>query len=104
MTRRPIKRVPVVEQCPKCGQHSRPDGPLCRRCYGRDRLRQDLARPFPSLPMTREEERQAREAASFDSSVITHHVPLQSCSHGYEDWSDCPACTNTADFDDGGGE
>jgi hypothetical protein len=99
---RPLVRVPILLQCPKCGRRSRPGGLLCVRCKRDATLRADLARSFPKLPMTREEERQAREAAEFGNSVLTEYVP-PACSHGYDDRSDCPACTSIADWDDGEG-
>jgi hypothetical protein len=69
---------------------------LCRRCLGKKKLAADLARPFPTLPMKREETRQAEEAVRADSSVL-----VRLCPHGFKDWSDCVTCVAAADWDDG---
>jgi hypothetical protein len=106
MPRRPIERIPVRERCVRCRRPAE--------------LERDLSRPFPQMSMTREEERQAREAESFGSSVVTQelrehqkrilesvvtqklseYVP-PTCSHGFDDWTECGACTDAADLDDG---
>lgn len=108
MPRRPIERIPVRERCVRCGRRRRPGGgALCRSCYAKDALATDLARPFPKLSMTREEERQAREAESFGSSVVAPAYAGSICKHGFDDWTECGGCTDAADFDDGlptGGE
>lgn len=96
--RRPIRSVPILKSCVKCGRECDDGHALCRRCLAATALSSDLARPFPSLPMTSGETRQAVEAAEFGSSVL---VP-PTCPHGFADWSDCAACCSVADFDDGG--
>lgn len=96
MPRRPLDRVPILEQCPRCGRRSRPEGPLCVRCWNDTAEWRNL--PFPTLPMNREEQRQAQMAFDFGSSVVVRTI----CPHGFDTWTDCPACVAVADFDDGG--
>lgn len=143
MSRRPIERVPIAEQCAGCYRRRLAGELLCRthlhlkqeqadvareqrhplvhQDVGRGELGLDrggtppvnvdprgptLARP-PLLThsMNREEYRQAREAASFESSVL---VPVldKTCSHRGSDWCDWCASwqagAEAADFDDGG--
>jgi hypothetical protein len=86
----------AVKWCVSCGQSVEPGHALCRRCRGRKALAEDLARPFPVLPMNREEKRQATEAREFDSSVL-----VRICPHGFDPWNECPACSDAADFDGG---
>lgn len=101
MTRRPLTRVPILKSCVKCGRECQDGHALCPRCLAAANLSADLARPFPSLPMTTGEMRQALEAASFGSSVIAPEYVGSVCKHGFEDWRACGACTDAADFDDG---
>lgn len=70
-----------------------------------DAVGDPASRAFPALSMNQEQYRQAKEAASFGSSVL---VPIleKTCSHGGADWCDWCASwqagAEAADFDDGG--
>jgi hypothetical protein len=52
------------------------------------------------LPSEDVDELARREFGGF--SYVQNRRPI--CHHGFETWTDCPACTAVADFDDGGPE
>jgi hypothetical protein len=39
---------------------------------------------------------QEKHARSFGSTTLVRH-----CAHGFASWTDCPACTEAYDFDEG---
>lgn len=120
MSRRPIERVPIADQCARCFRRRLAGELLCRTHLDLKYAQQDVAerqlyqlthqdvagslpaspesgsrstgRQQPTAPpRNREEQRQAQEAASFGSSVL---VPVldKTCPHRGADW--CEWCAS----------